>query len=135
MTAHSCIFCAIVAGEAPAYRLYDDERTLAFLDINPWGAGHTLVVPKTHAQDLFDVADEDLDAVMTTVRHLAPRLRDAVGAAGLALAQLNGADAGQSVFHLHVHLIPRLPGEGLPAGPRPSAYDLAELHAEIRAAL
>jgi histidine triad (HIT) family protein len=136
VTNDSCIFCAIVAGNAPAFRLYEDDRTLAFLDINPWGRGHTLVVPRRHAENLFDIDPGDYAAVTETVRTLGPRLRDAADAEGLAVAQLNGAAAGQEVFHLHVHLVPRRPGEGIPSGPMGATQDdLAEVHREITAAL
>jgi histidine triad (HIT) family protein len=131
-----CVFCAIAAGAAPAFHVYEDDRTIAFLDINPWGRGHTLVAPKTHAENIFDVDPDDLHAVIETVHRLAPRLRDAVGAAGMAIAQLNGADAGQTVFHLHLHLLPRQRGDGLPTGPLSASHEeLADVHRTLRAAL
>jgi histidine triad (HIT) family protein len=136
VTTDSCIFCAIVSGDAPAYRLHEDERTLAFLDINPWGRGHTLVVPKRHAENLFEIDAGDYAAVTETVRTFGTRLRDAAGADGLAVAQLNGAAAGQEVFHLHVHLVPRRAGEGIPTGPLGAAQDdLEAVHRQLTAAL
>jgi histidine triad (HIT) family protein len=108
-----CIFCAIVRGEAPSTRVYEDEKVIAILDIFPWTRGHTLVIPRDHAATIFDIGDEDASAVINAARRLAPALRDAVGAEGLNLLQSNGAAAWQTVDHFHLHLIPRWSNDGL----------------------
>ena len=108
-----CIFCDIVAGQAPARVVHDDERTLAFLDIFPITRGHTLVVPKAHARDLLDADPDDVAAVARTAQLVAAGLRDAVAPEGLNLLLTNGAAAMQKVFHLHVHVLPRWTGDSL----------------------
>jgi histidine triad (HIT) family protein len=101
-----CIFCRIVLGDAPCHRIYEDERTLVFLDLFPAEEGHTLVVTKEHFENLFEADEASLRDVMTTARRVAPALREAVKPAGVRVIQLNGAAAGQTVFHYHLHLIP-----------------------------
>jgi histidine triad (HIT) family protein len=101
------IFTKIINREIPAEILYEDEDTLAFLDIAPVSPGHTLVIPKKHVQNIFDTDDATLEAVMRTVRKIAPAVRDAVNADALNIHSNHGADAGQIVFHMHMHLIPR----------------------------
>jgi len=117
--AGDCIFCKIVAGELPAIRIDEDERTLAFMDIAPWTRGHALVIPKAHAADLGEIGEEDLAAVAATARRIALRQRERLGAEGNNLLNSFGAAAWQTVFHFHVHVIPRYPGDGmrLPASP------------------
>lgn len=106
-----CIFCAIVAGSAPAHRVFEDDRVLIFMDLFPAHAGHALVIPKAHAESLFEVTTEDLRAVATRSKTLAEAMRRAYAPDGIAVMQLNGAAAGQTVFHYHMHLIPRMEGE------------------------
>lgn len=111
---NDCIFCAIAAGEIPCRRIYEDAETLAFLDINPCSEGHTLVIPKQHWRDLTDAPDEVVAAVMARVRKIAAHLREALPCDGFNILQNNGAAAGQSVGHLHFHIVPRRDGgEGL----------------------
>jgi histidine triad (HIT) family protein len=107
------IFAKVLRREIPCHKLYEDEDTLAFLDIMPRTEGHTLVITKEKARDLFDVRPEALAKLMAVVRKLAPQIRDAVGADGVLIQQFNGAAAGQTVFHLHVHIVPRKEGEPL----------------------
>ena len=107
-----CVFCAIVAGEAPSRVVHEDERTLAFLDIVPLTRGHALVVPKRHATNLFEIDDDDLAAVAATAKRVGAAAMEAFGADGLTLLQTNGAVAMQTVFHLHVHGLPRYVGDG-----------------------
>ena len=109
----SCIFCAIVAGRAPADVVYEDEHTLAFMDINPATPGHVLVVPKNHAQDIFDVSEEDALHVMRVVQRVARGVDRALRPDGMNLFQANRRAAFQSVFHFHVHVIPRWRGDGI----------------------
>jgi histidine triad (HIT) family protein len=104
------IFAKVLRGELPSHKIYEDEDTLAFLDIMPRSDGHALVITKEAAIDLFDVSPEALAKLMAVVRKLAPQIKEAVGADGVLIAQYNGAAAGQTVFHLHVHIIPRKAG-------------------------
>lgn len=107
-----CIFCKIVRGELPSFKVYEDDKTLAFLDIRPVNRGHTLVVAKHHSQNIFDVPPEDWAAVGETVRMLAGRIEKAMGADGVNIHMNNREHAGQIVDHLHVHIIPRFKGDG-----------------------
>ncbi len=108
-----CVFCRILAGDIPCFRLHEDEATLAFMDINPANEGHALVIPRAHTPDLFAVAPEDLAAVMRTAQRVALAVRDELGPAGLNLIQCNGPAAAQSVAHFHVHVLPRREGDEL----------------------
>ena len=104
------IFAKVLRGELPSHKIYEDEDTLAFLDIMPRSDGHALVITNEAAINLFDVSPEALAKLMAVVRKLAPQIKEAVGADGVLIAQYNGAAAGQTVFHLHVHIIPRKAG-------------------------
>lgn len=108
-----CIFCRIVAGDAPAHVVREDERTLVFMDIVPVSDGHVLVVPKAHSADLFGIAPDDLRAVADASLAVAAAMRRALAPDGIGVHQLNGAAAGQTVFHYHLHLIPRQAGSPL----------------------
>jgi histidine triad (HIT) family protein len=116
------IFAKVLRGEIPCHKIYEDDDTLAFLDIMPRTEGHALVVTKEKARDLFDVRPEALAKLMAVVQKLAPQIKDAVGAEGVLIQQFNGAAAGQTVFHLHVHIIPRREGEAL----KPHAGKMAD---------
>lgn len=111
MSQTDCIFCAIAAGRAPAHRVYEDDRVLIFMDLFPAHEGHALVVPRRHADDLFEIEPEDLAAVAAQSSALAEAQRAVLAPDGIAVMQLNGAAAGQTVFHYHMHLIPRMAGE------------------------
>ncbi|MFL5850518.1 MAG: HIT family protein [Solirubrobacteraceae bacterium] len=102
-----CIFCAIAAGEAPATTVAEDERTVAFMDISPATDGHLLVIPRAHYEDVLVIDDGDLDATMHTARAMARRVKDRLGADGVNLLNSCGRAAWQTVFHFHVHVIPR----------------------------
>jgi len=106
----SCIFCSIVRGEAPSFKVYEDDRVLAFADIHPISIGHTLVIPKNHATDLWEIAEEDLKAVHLASQKIAQAMAAALNPSGIACLQLNGRGANQVVLHYHLHLIPRLRG-------------------------
>jgi histidine triad (HIT) family protein len=125
-----CIFCKIVAGEIPSTRVHEDDRTVAFMDVNPGTRGHLLVVPKAHAADVHSIDDEDLAAVARTARDVAGRIRDRLGADGVNIIQNNGRAAWQTVLHYHVHVLPRYKGDPieLPWVPAPGDED------EIKAA-
>jgi histidine triad (HIT) family protein len=106
----SNIFAKILRGEIPSHKIYEDDRTLAFLDVMPRTPGHVLVIPKVEATGLLDIPPDDLNHLMATVRKLAPLVVEAMGADGFLVQQFNGAAAGQTVFHIHIHLIPRTDG-------------------------
>ncbi|MBS3939501.1 MAG: HIT domain-containing protein [Actinobacteria bacterium] len=126
---NDCIFCAIAAGRAPARIVAETERTLAFLDLNPATRGHTLVIPRSHARDIHDVAPADLAEVATTAQQVAAAAIAELGAAGVNLLQSSGAAAFQTVFHLHVHVIPRYPDDGLVLPWTPAPGDATEMDA------
>lgn len=107
----ACVFCKIVRGEAEGFRVYEDEGSVAFMDIFPVSEGHTLVVTKEHFESIFEASPEALAATSVAARKVARAIRTALDPSGLTVAQLNGAAAGQSVFHYHVHLIPRTGGD------------------------
>jgi histidine triad (HIT) family protein len=109
----NCIFCKIVRGEAPAFTVCEDEHTLVFMDINPVSDGHALVVTKPHFTNLFETTDEVLRAVAATSRRVALGLQAVLKPDGLMVFQLNGLAAGQTVFHYHMHLMPRADNEPL----------------------
>jgi histidine triad (HIT) family protein len=106
-----CIFCRIVAGEVPSFKVYEDQETVAFMDINPLTAGHLLVVPKLHCKGLFDADEATLTAAIAVARRVALAQKEALGLDSLNLVQSNGRWAAQSVDHLHFHLIPRREGD------------------------
>lgn len=129
-----CLFCKIVAGEVPATRVHEDERTLAFMDINPGTRGHLLVIPREHARDVHEIGAEDLAAVIRTGQAMAARVRDRLAADGVNLINSAGAAAWQTVFHFHLHVIPRYEGDPLrlpwvpgPGDPDEIAATAAEL--------
>jgi histidine triad (HIT) family protein len=109
----SCIFCQIVAGHAPAHRVAEDELALAFMDIFPASPGHALVIPRAHAANVFEIDADSMRAVAALARRLALAQRAELAPDGLAVYQANGAAAGQTVWHYHVHLIPRTTGQGM----------------------
>jgi histidine triad (HIT) family protein len=107
----ACIFCSIVAGKAPAHRVYEDPHVLAFMDIAPVSDGHLLVVPKRHYETLLESDEESLLAVTSASRRIAHALKSTLRPDGIGVHQLNGSAAGQTVFHYHMHLIPRNHGD------------------------
>ncbi len=108
-----CIFCKIIAGEIPAVKVLDEELVLAFMDINPSSPGHMLVAPKRHAENIFEISEGDLAAVIKGVRRCANAVKEALKAEGVTVLQLNGRASGQVVPHLHIHIIPRWENDGL----------------------
>jgi histidine triad (HIT) family protein len=132
-----CLFCRIVAGELPSTRVYEDERVVAIMDIFPATRGHALVIPRTHAADLRDVAQADLAAAAEGAQLLTRRAFERLGADGVTVMQSNAAAAWQTVFHYHVHVIPRYAGDPLvlpwtPGGEAADADALAEVAALYR---
>lgn len=133
--ADDCIFCKIIAGELPSERIDEDEDTVAFLDINPWTRGHSLVVPKRHSRNLLDIDDDDLRRAAVAAKRLAARLRERLGCDGVNLLNATEPAAWQSVFHFHLHVIPRYDDDPLqlPVRPQPIAQEeLARLGEELR---
>ena len=118
-----CIFCKIVAKEAPCSLIYEDNSVMAFLDIRPLNMGHTLVIPKAHYVDIFDIPEADLKAVHVISKQVALAVKEVTNADGISVIQQNGKPAGQDIFHLHVHVVPRFDGQQLP---RFSDLELAE---------
>lgn len=108
---NDCIFCAIAAGEIPSFKVYEDGDTIAYLDINPCSKGHTLVIPKAHYPDLAAIPDDALASLIQRVKAVAAKVVPALGADGFNILQNNGSAAGQSVFHVHFHIVPRYAGE------------------------
>lgn len=124
-----CIFCKILAGEIPSRIVDEDERTIAFMDIAPATRGHALVIPRAHATDLLSVEPEDLQAVALAAQRLAARMKERLGADGVNLLNACGASAWQTVFHFHVHVIPRYEGDPLRLPWAPSVGDSEEIAA------
>ena len=108
-----CIFCRLVAGEIPAAHVYEDELTIAFMDIGQVNPGHVLVASKRHAANLFELTPEEAAAVMQTAQKVASAVRDAFDPPGLTLLQANGPEGGQTVFHFHLHVVPRHADDGV----------------------
>ena len=104
---NNCVFCAIEAGEIPSFKIYEDDRALAFLDINPFSKGHTLVIPKAHCEGLLDADEDVLAALVLRVKKVAGLLKAALGCDGFNILQNNGEAAGQTVRHIHFHIVPR----------------------------
>lgn len=128
-----CIFCKIIKGEIPSHKIYEDDHTLAFLDISKDHYGHTLIVPKTHHENLFDISPEALSKVMNTAKKIACHYRS-LGFDGVNVINNNGASAEQSVFHLHLHLFPRKSGDNIKLFPdlKSKDYDLKEIQEKLK---
>jgi histidine triad (HIT) family protein len=133
--ADDCIFCAIAAGEGPAEIVQEDEHTVSFMDINPWTRGHALVIPRAHSRNLYEISDEDLARTTAAAKRLAVRMRDALACDGINVLNSCEEVAWQTVFHFHLHVIPRydddplrLPGSPMDVGEQ----ELAEVAGELR---
>ncbi len=110
---NNCIFCAIAAGEIPSKKVYEDDEVYAFLDINPASEGHTLVIPKAHSEGLLDTEDKVLSSLISKVKKIAEMQKAAYNADGFNILQNNGEASGQTVKHIHFHIIPRYTGKKL----------------------
>jgi histidine triad (HIT) family protein len=131
----NCIFCKIVAGEIPSFKLYEDAETLAFMDINPVHDGHCLVIPKAHSPNVMEIRPENFAAAACIAAKVAKAVNAAVSCDGINLMQANGEGAGQSVGHVHLHIIPRRKADGLLFNwePKPGERGhIASLAARIR---
>jgi len=123
MTGQSCQFCRLVRKEDDASIVFEDEKTMAFLDIRPVNDGHTLVIPKTHYENIYEIPDDEIASVYRTVKKVASAVKKSVKAEGMSVTQHNGRAALQRVFHMHVHVIPRYEGQKFP---RPDELSLAK---------
>jgi histidine triad (HIT) family protein len=135
--AEDCIFCKIVAGELPSEVVQEDEHTVAFMDINPWTRGHALVIPRNHSPNLYEVGEDDLRRTSSAAKRLALRMRQRLECDGVNLLNASEPAAWQTVFHFHVHVIPRYRDDPLqlPVRPRQAEpAELAEVAAELRGA-
>jgi histidine triad (HIT) family protein len=108
-----CIFCKIIKGEIPSFNILEDGSTLAFMDINPGNTGHALVIPKYHTPDFLEAPEEWLSATMVTAQKVARAVKETLGPHGINIVVAHGTGAAQSVFHLHVHVLPRAEGDDL----------------------
>jgi histidine triad (HIT) family protein len=124
-----CLFCQIVAGEIPSQRVDEDERTVAFMDINPATRGHALVIPRRHVANLLEIEADDLEATIAAAQRLARAVSERLGADGVNLINSCGPAAWQTVFHFHVHVIPRYEGDPLKLPWTPSPGDPDEIAA------
>jgi histidine triad (HIT) family protein len=130
---NDCVFCAIVDGEIPSFKIYEDEKALAFLDINPFSFGHALVVPKIHREGLLDAQDDELARLMAAVKKVAARIKAELKCDGFNILQNNGEAAGQTVKHIHFHIIPRRAGEAVAFESAPGdMQELAELAKRLK---
>jgi histidine triad (HIT) family protein len=131
------IFAKIIRGEAPCFKVYEDDKTLAFMDIMPQVEGHTLVIPKEGAESIFDLSPEGAAAMINATRKVAAAVQEVTKAPGILLAQLNGPAAGQTVFHIHMHILPRYHGIDLKihAAAKADFEKLKALGAKIAAAV
>jgi histidine triad (HIT) family protein len=128
-----CIFCKIVAGELPSTIVAEDERTIAFMDIAPATRGHALVIPREHSRNLLEIAPEDLQAVILASQRLAGRASERLGAAGINLINSCGSSAWQTVFHFHIHVVPRYEDDPLKLPWIPTPGDADEIAAAAEA--
>ena len=135
MTEADCLFCGIIAGSIPSQTIDSDERTVAFMDINPATPGHALVVPRVHSADLLEISSEDLTATALAAQRLAQRMKDVLEADGINLINACGAAAWQTVFHFHIHVVPRYEDDPLklPWVPAPGdSNEIAAVAARLR---
>jgi histidine triad (HIT) family protein len=135
MTEADCLFCGIIAGSIPSQTIDSDERTVAFMDINPATPGHALVVPRVHSADLLEIFSEDLTATALAAQRLAQRMKDVLEADGINLINACGAAAWQTVFHFHIHVVPRYEDDPLklPWVPAPGdSNEIAAVAAKLR---
>ena len=108
----NCIFCKIIKGEIPSYKVYEDENTYVFFDINPINEYHALVIPKSHYKDIFDVPENEALHIMKTIKTIVNIYNEQLGIKNVQIINNSGAEAQQDVFHIHFHIVPRLNGDG-----------------------
>ncbi len=127
--AGDCIFCGIVSGEVPSERVDEDDFTIAFMDLNPWTRGHALVIPRAHSRNLYEITPEDLQHTAVAAKRLGMQMRDKLGCEGVNLLNSSEPAAWQTVFHFHVHVIPRWSDDPLKLPGQPRATEPGELAA------
>ena len=125
----TCIFCRIAAGEIPSKTLYEDDEFRVILDLGPATKGHALILPKNHYRNLFELPKEQAEKAIVLAKKMALRMQEKLHCDGLNLVQNNGETAGQTIFHFHIHLIPRYEGDGQVIGWKPGKPEDAELEA------
>ena len=138
MTEEKCIFCRIANGDIPCAKVYEDDTVLAFLDLSPVHPGHTLIIPKKHYKDMLEVSCEIAPAVFQALQKVGGAVMKATGATGFNVMQNNGLSAGQTMFHIHWHIIPRFDGDGLGAweqGKYPDAAAMQAMAASVASCL
>lgn len=134
MSEETCIFCLIAKGKIPCAKVYEDDRILAFLDLSPVHPGHTLVIPKEHYKDMLHVPCELGPAIFSALKKVGSAVMSATGASGFNIMQNNGSSAGQAVFHIHWHIIPRFDGDNLSMweqGKYPDAAAMQSMAAKV----
>ncbi len=137
-TDSNCIFCKIIAGEIPCFKLFEDELTMAFMDINPGNEGHALVIPKEHWEDVHAIPSDLIGSTTKTVKKIATAVEETLRPDGINLVQANGKGAAQSVFHFHMHILPRCMDDELKMnwGVRPGDMDaIKEVYERIKKSL
>jgi histidine triad (HIT) family protein len=125
--AEDCLFCSILAGDVPAQMVDEDEHTVAFLDINPWTRGHALVIPRDHSRNLYEIDEQDLGHTVSAAKRLALRMKERLDCDGVNLLNSCEPAAWQTIFHFHVHVIPRYDDDPLSLPTRPQQADQDEL--------
>jgi histidine triad (HIT) family protein len=131
-----CIFCKIIAGEIPCFKIYEDDATFAFMDINPANEGHALVIPREHSADVYAISDAAISSTVVTAKKVAAAIEKTLSPGGMNLVQANGPAAAQSVFHFHMHVLPRGEGDELKLnwGLKPGDMDaIGQLAERVRA--
>ena len=128
----SCIFCKIVRKQAPSSVIYEDDTIIVFLDIRPLNMGHTLVIPKAHYVDIFDIPEKELSQMYKVAKQVSFAIKKATNADGISIIQQNGKAAGQDIFHIHVHVVPRFEGQKLPPFSELKEVERAKLDALAR---
>ncbi|MFM7088531.1 MAG: HIT family protein [Candidatus Paceibacterota bacterium] len=132
MSNENNIFAKIITGEIPCHKVYEDDKVLAFLDIHPVNKGHTLIIPKKHAVNIFDIGEEEIVEMIKVARRLARLIRDVVQADGMNIHMNNEKAGGQAVFHAHIHIIPRHEGDGFTHWPSREGYAEGEAEELIK---
>jgi histidine triad (HIT) family protein len=135
MSDDDCVFCMVLRGDLPSEKIYEDDHVVAVMDINPWTRGHAVVFPRKHAKNLFEIEDDELEHVAVGAKRVATKMRETLDCDGINLLQSNGRAAWQTIFHLHVHVIPRYEDDPLqlPVHPQPAEpEELAEVAKVIR---
>jgi len=129
-----CIFCKIVKGEIPSYKVYEDELVLAFLDITPANDGHTLIIPKLHRENIFDIKKEELERVALVAKRVAEKCKEALGEGECNIIHSTGKSAGQEVMHFHMHVVPRKESDGMNiwSGKNPKKPDFDKIARKLK---